>query len=49
MIKYMLNMNLSFVSDLLDLRMFSEKLFEGELTEFNPKQLFSFVKEVFTS
>ena len=48
MIKYMLNMSISFVSDLLDMRMFDEGFFEGEDILFCPTQSFEIIKEIFS-
>lgn len=47
LIKYSLSMNLSFVSDLLDMRMITEQLFEGEETLFDPEVVLNFIKDVF--
>ena len=47
LIKYSLSMNLSFVSDLLDMRMIKEHLFEGEETLFDPEVVLNFIKDVF--
>ena len=41
-------MNLSFVSDILDVRMFKEKAFSKHIENFFPFEVLQFVKEVFS-